>query len=215
MMRPGENDMTRADRPGTSRHPRDARTARIVAAALPLLVLLGVAEPARAWEFVTVTNAYGDHSTAIVQPSSNVPGVNLVVACQGDRWRSVVIGPPPGAGFPLDDGGKVRVSFDTKPGPKEQWQVRRRLKTRDVLYLAPAPSALVREMIGRSDATPDATLRAWVQSNGKPVTLEFPLTGLRAAVRKDLWEPCKLGNQIPESEFDRKPQPGSEFDRKP
>ncbi|MBY0279855.1 hypothetical protein K2Z84_31350 [Candidatus Binatia bacterium] len=170
-----------------------------------LVALLGGTGRASAWEFVSLRNAYGDHSTAIVQPSSNVAGVNLVVACDGARWRSVVIGPPPGTGLALDDGGKVRVSFDDKPGPNERWQVRRRPKTRDVLYLAPAPSALVREMIGRSDASPDATLRAWVQSKGKTLTLAFPLAGLRQAVRKDLWEPCKLGNQIPESEFDRKP----------
>lgn len=201
----------RIQQPRTSmptHEPRPRRPARVPAAALTLVAMLlatlGGARDAGAWEFVTVMNAYGDHSTAIVQPASNLPGVHLVVACEGDRWRSVVIGPPPGSGFPLDDAGQVRVSFDTKPGPKEQWQVRRRPKTRDVLYLAPAPSALVREMIGRADTSPDAMLRAWVHSKGKPVTLEFPLAGLRQAIRKDLWEPCKLGNQIPESEFDRR-----------
>jgi len=127
--------------------------------------------------------------------------VNLIVACEGDRWRSVVIGPPLGASFPLDDGGQVRVSFTTEPGPNEQWQVRRRAKTRDVLYLVPVPSELVRTMIGRSDASPEAALHAQVTSKGKPVTLEFPLAGLRDAIRKDLWEPCTLGNQIPESEW--------------
>lgn len=164
----------------------------------------GGATSAHAWQFVDVTSAYGDRATAIVQPARNEPRVNLVVACEGDRWRSVVIGPPPGGGFPLDDGGKVRVSFSSEKGPKEQWQVRRRAKTRDVLYLAPVASELVRTMIGRADASPDAALYADVTSKGKGVTLEFPLAGLREAVRKDLWEPCKLGNQIPESEFDAK-----------
>jgi len=165
------------------------------------MAALGGAPAAHGWQLVDVTNGYGDHSTAIVQPARNEPRVNLIVACEGDRWRSVVIGPPAGAGFPLDDGGKVGVSFTTEPGPKEQWQVRRRAKTRDVLYLAPVPSELVRTMIGRSDASPEAALRAQVTSKGKQVTLEFPLTGLRDAIRKDLWEPCKLGNQIPESEW--------------
>lgn len=201
--------MTRHDqRPAASTQPRASRARRAGGVSVlvwSIVALLGSADRAQAWEFVTVRNSYGDSSTAIVQPSTNVPGVDLVVACDGARWRSVVIGPPPGSGFALDDGGRVRVSFDDKPGPREQWQVRRRAKTRDVLYLAPAPSSLVRDMIGRSDATPDATLRAWVQSKGKPLTLEFPLSGLRQAIRKDLWEPCKLGNQIPESEFDRKP----------
>ena len=178
------------------------RLAHAAGLALALLLSLGGARAAHAWQLVEVMNAYGDHATAIVQPARNEPRVGLVVACESDRWRSVVIGPPPGAGFPLDDGGQVRVSFGTEPGPKEQWQVRRRPKTRDVLYLAPAPSELVRTMIGRSDASADAALYARVASKGKPVTLEFPLAGLRAAIRKDLWEPCKLGNQIPESEFD-------------
>lgn len=165
----------------------------------------GAATSAHAWQFADVTNSYGDRATAIVQAARNEPRVNLVVACEGDRWRSVIIGPPPGVGFPLDDGGKVRVSFSSEKGPKEQWQVRRRAKTRDVLYLAPVPSELVRTMIGRADASPDAVLFAEVASKGKSVTLEFPLAGLREAIRKDLWEPCKLGNQIPEADFDRKP----------
>ena len=176
-----------------------SRPARLAFAAL--LSLAG-ARAAHAWQFVDVMNAYGDHSTAIVQPARNEARVNLVVACEGDRWRSVVIGPPPGAGFPLDDGGTVRISFTPEPGPKDHWQVRRRPKTRDVLYLAPVPSELVRTMIGRAAGSDDAMLFARVTSKGKPVTLEFPLAGLREAIRKHLWEPCKLGNQIPESEFD-------------
>jgi hypothetical protein len=180
---------------------RSRRALRTIRLALPLLAL-GTAGRAHGWELMTTTNAYGDHATGIIQPAQNAPGVNLVVACEGDRWRNVVIGPPPGGGgFPLDDGGKVRVSFSAEPGPKEKWQVRRRPKTHDVLYLAPAPSAMVRDMVGRADASPDATLYARVESKGKPVTLQFPLVGLRQAIRKDLWEPCKLGNQIPESEF--------------
>ena len=187
--------------------PRDARRtaggARACGVALAALLALAAARTAHAWELVSATNAYGDHATAIVQSARNAAAVHLVVACEGDRWRSVVIGPPPGGAFPLDGGGKVSVSFTSEAGPKEQWQVRRRGKSRDVLYLAPVASALVREMIGRADASPDATLYARVTSKGKPVTLEFPLAGLREAVRKDLWEPCKLGNQIPESDFDR------------
>lgn len=183
--------------------PRSAR--RAIGAAT--LLLLGIGGTAHAWEPVSVMNAYGDHATAIVQASRNQSGVNLVVACEGDRWRSVVIGPPPGASFPLDGGGKVSVSFTSQPGPKEQWQVRRRGKTGEVLYMAPVASALVREMIGHSDASADATLYAHVISKGKPLTIEFPLAGLRAAIRKDLWEPCKLANQIPESEFDKQSDP--------
>ena len=186
---------------GPGRRVRASRSGRLAFAAL--LSLCGV-RAAHAWQFVDVRNAYGDHSTAIVQPARNEPRVNLAVACEGDRWRSVVIGPPPGAGFPLDDRGTVRISFAPEPGPREQWQVRKRPKTRDLLYLAPAPSHLVRTMIGRSDASADAVLYARVVSKGEPVTLEFPLAGLREAIRKNLWEPCKLGNQIPESLFDPK-----------
>ena len=189
-------------RPTTATGGRRSRRAlQVVRFALPLLVL-GGAGRAHAWQFMTTTNAYGDQASGIVQPAQNASGVNLVVACEGDRWRNVILGPPPGAaGFPLDDGGQVRASFSAEPGAKEKWQVRRRPKTRDVLYLAPAPSAMVRDMVGRADASPDATLYLRVESKGKPVTLQFPLAGLRQAIRKDLWEPCKLGNQIPESEF--------------
>ena len=201
--------MPRRDERTSTSLTRALRRSRRAAAACGLAFAAagfvpGGATSAHAWQFVDVTSAYGDRATAIVQPARNEPRVNLVVACEGDRWRSVVIGPPPGAGFPLDDGGKVRVSFSAEKGPKEQWQVRRRAKTRDVLYLAPVASELVRTMIGRADASPDAALYADVTSKGKGVTLEFPLAGLREAVRKDLWEPCKLGNQIPESEFDAK-----------
>lgn len=183
---------------------RSTRPARACGAAFAALLALGSAGTAHGWELVSAMNAYGDHATGIVQPARNAASVHLVVACEGDRWRSVIIGPPPGASFPLDGGGKVSVSFTSQPGPKEQWQVRRRGKSPEVLYLAPVASALVREMIGHADASPDAALYAHVISKGKPVTLEFPLAGLREAVRKDLWEPCKLGNQIPESDFDRK-----------
>lgn len=198
--------MNRRDDRHPDNHARGPRR-RVLASrsahlALAVLLSLGGARAAHAWQFVDVMNAYGDHSTAIVQPARNEPRVNLVVACEGDRWRSVVIGPPPGAGFPLDDRGTVRISFAPEPGPRDQWQVRKRPKTRDLLYLAPAPSDLVRTMIGRSAANADTVLYARVVSNGKQVTLEFPLAGLREAIRKDLWEPCKLGNQIPESVFD-------------
>lgn len=202
--------MNRRDQRTSTFLCRALRGSRRAAAVCGLAVAAGGLAPggatrAHAWQFVDVTSSYGDRATAVVQPARNEPRVNLVVACEGDRWRSVVIGPPPGGGFPLDDDGKVRVSFTSEPGPKEQWQVRRRPKTRDVLYLAPVASELVRTMIGHADGSPDAALYAKVTSKGKAVTLEFPLAGLRDAVRKDLWEPCKLGNQIPESDFDRKP----------
>jgi hypothetical protein len=176
---------------------------RLLSFALAVPLSLAAASPARAWEFVSTMNAYGDAATGIVQPSRNVAGAILAVGCDGDRWRLVAVGPPAGGGIVLDPEGEVRLSFGAERGPKGTWQVRKRGKS-NVAYLAPAPSELVRQMLGREDASADAVLRVDVRSKHKPVTLEFPLAGLRTAIRKDLWEPCKLSNYIPESEFDRK-----------
>jgi len=138
-----------------------------------------------------------------VQPARGDAGAILAIGCDGDRWRVVAVGPPAGGGVKLAANGEVRISFASELGPKETWQVRKR-GTRGVAYLAPAPSTVVRDMLGHADASPDAVFRVGVHSKGKPLVLEFPLAGLRAAIRKDLWEPCKLGNSIPESEFDRR-----------
>lgn len=166
--------------------------------------LLAAAHPALGWEYVEAMNEYGDASTGIVQPARNATAI-LVVGCDGERWRIVAVGPPlGGGGIALDPGGQVRTSFGGDPGPKETWQVRKRGKSGQLAYLAPSASGLVRELLAREDASADAVFRVEVRSKGKPVSLEFPVAGLRTAVRKDLWEPCKLSNFIPESEFDRK-----------
>lgn len=171
--------------------------------ALAVCLSLAAARPALGWEYMEAMNAYGDQSTGIVQPARNASAI-LVVGCDGDRWRLVAIGPPLTGGIALDPGGEVRTSFGGEPGPKETWQVRKRGKSGLLAYLAPSASGLVRELMAREDASPDAVFHVQVRSKGKPVSLEFPIAGLRTAIRKDLWEPCKLANQIPESEFDRK-----------
>jgi hypothetical protein len=170
--------------------------------ALVTSIVLVTASPALAWQFVEAMNAFGDTATGIVQPARNDASAFLGIGCQGDRWRLVAIGPPPGGGIRLDDGGKVSISLGKDFGPTEKWGVRRRGAGK-VTYLAPAPSNFVREMLSREKASADAVFRVRVKSSGKPLVLEFPLAGLHAAIRKDLWEPCKLGNAIPESEFDR------------
>jgi len=169
-----------------------------VLAAVPLVA----ASAAHGWQFVEVRNAYGDAGTAIVQPARNQPDAVLAVGCDGDRFRVVSIAPAPGRTLGLDEeDGQVRISFSAEPGPKERWQVHRRAKG-VVAYVAPAATPLVRSMIQQETKNPEVVLRADVTSKGKPLVLEFPLAGLKAAVRKDLWEPCKMGNYIPESEFD-------------
>jgi hypothetical protein len=172
--------------------------------ALVVSIVIGSAAPAVAWQFVETMNSFGDAATGIVQPARDAPGALLAIGCDGDRWRIVAVGPPMAGGIELDQEGEVRTSFAAELGPKEKWQVHKRGAQRDVLiYLAPAPSGLVRQMLDQEKASADAVFRVSVRSAGKPVVLAFPLAGLRAAIRKELWEPCKLGNQIPESEFDQ------------
>jgi len=146
---------------------------------------------------------YGDSATGVVQAARDTPGVVLAIGCDGDRFRVVAVGPPAGGGIKLDPDGQVRISFGAEPGPKEKWQVIKRVKGRIITYLAPAASDVVRQMLEHEKANADAVFNVGVLSAGKPVDLVFPLGGLRAAIRKDLWEPCKLSNDIPESEFDR------------
>jgi len=173
--------------------------------ALAVSIVIGSAATALAWQFVAGMNAYGDTATGIVQPARNAGGAILAIGCNGDRWRIVAVGPPAGGGLKLDLDGQVRTSFGPDLGPREKWQVHKRGKPRrTTTYLAPAPSDLVRQMLAAEDATAGAVFRVAVRSGGKPVVLEFPIAGLRAAIRKDLWGPCKLGNAIPESEFDRR-----------
>jgi hypothetical protein len=166
-----------------------------------LMLPLAAASAAHGWEFTAARNAYGDAATAILQPAQNQPDAILAVGCDGDRWRVLSIGPRPGSGFKLDPDAQVRISFSEELGPNERWQTSKRAAG-TIAYLAPTSSLLVRSMIQHEAKNPDAVLRAEVHSQGKPVLLEFPLAGLKAAVRKDLWEPCKMGNYIPESEFD-------------
>jgi len=168
-----------------------------------LLLPLAAATAAHGWEFTEGMNAYGDAATAIRQPASNQPDVMLAIGCSGDRWRVVSIGPRPGSDFKLDSSAMVRVSLTPDLGAAERWQIHKREKG-TISYLAPTSSLLVRSMIQTEAKDPAAVLRAEVHSKGKPVLLEFPLAGVKAAVRKDLWEPCKMGNYIPESEFDAK-----------
>jgi len=170
--------------------------------ALAASIVIGSAAPATAWQFVAAMNEYGDAATGLVQPARDDGGAVLAIGCDGDRWRVVAVGPPATGGIKLDDDGEVRVAFGPDPGPKEKWQVHKRGERRIITYLAPAPSDLVRRMLAREDSTTDAVLRVGVKSGGKPVVLTFPLDGLRVAIRKDLWGPCKLSNYIPESEFD-------------
>lgn len=169
-----------------------------------LLLPLATASASHGWEYVEGMNAYGDQATAVRQAASNQPDAMLAVGCRGDRWRLLAIGPRPGSDLKLSSEAMVRVSVTAELGAKERWDILRR-DGGSIAYLAPDPSQIVRSMVRAGAAGPDAILRAEVQSKGKPLLLEFPLSGFKAALRKDLWEPCKLGNYIPESEFDAQP----------
>lgn len=170
-----------------------------------LLLPLVTASTAHGWEYTEAMNAYGDSATAIRQAASNNADLILAVGCQGDRFRLVSIGPRPGSDLKLDPEPMVRVSLTEKPGAKERWTIHKR-DSGTIAYLAASPSPLVRSMVQADAKNPGAVLRVEVTSSkGKPVQAEFPLAGFKAALRKDLWEPCKLGNYIPESEFDAQP----------
>jgi len=169
-----------------------------------LLLSLAPARAAHGWEYVEGMNAYGDQATAVRQAAIDQPDAILAVGCRGDRWRLLAIGPRPGSDLKLASDGMVRVSVSAELGAKERWDIMRR-DGGSIAYLAPDPSHIVRSMVQAGAKSPDAVLRAEVQSKGKPLLLEFPLAGFKAALRKDLWEPCKLGNYIPESEFDAQP----------
>jgi hypothetical protein len=166
-----------------------------------LLPCVAAASTAHGWEYTEAMNAYGDSATAIRQVASNNPDVVLAVGCQGDRFRLVSIGPRLGSDLKLDPEPMVRVSLKAELGAAERWTIHKR-DSGTITYLAASPTPLVRSMVQADAKGSDAVLRAEVKtSKGKPLLLEFPLTGLKAAMRKDLWEPCKLGNYIPESEF--------------
>jgi hypothetical protein len=162
----------------------------------PMAIML--ASPAGAWEFVDVMNAYGDQATGIVQPARSDPETILAVGCDGDRWRIVGLTPRSERGVDLDSDGMVRHSFGPELGQPAKWEVKRR-PNGQIMYVAPSPTEFVRLMIREEKKSPDAALRVEVRSHGRASLLEFPLSGLRSGVRKDLWGPCKLENYFPEA----------------
>lgn len=188
--------------PTTPRVARRSRVGTACGAAITLALVLAVVRPAHGWDFVSGTNAYGDAATAIVQPARNRDDAVLAIGCDGDRWRMVAIGPRRGSALALARDPQVRTAFSgAELGKKEKWLTQPMGPSGQIAYAAPAPSQMIRALVQAEAASPDAVFRAEVQSKGKPVLLEFPLAGLRKALRRDLWEPCKLGNYVPESEI--------------
>jgi len=179
-----------------------ARTSSVILAAVATLACFATfAPPALGWEFVDAMTAYGDRATGIVQPARDDPDTVLAVGCDGDRWRMVVIAPrnPRGINLGPDPGGEVSFSFGSELGAPGKWQVRKR-SSGEAMLVAPEPTNFVSLLVREERKSPDAALRVGVRSRGKKVVLEFPLTGLRAAIRRDLWKPCKLENYFPEAE---------------
>ena len=100
--------------------------------------------------------------------------------------------PDPADPLRLASDGRVSIGF--KPGeftPDGSWKVRN-LNSRRA-YFAPAPTSFMSRLYDEEKAQPKATLYMRVRPAKKaPMTLEFPLAGLREALAKHLWKQCKL-----------------------
>ena len=151
------------------------------------------AAPALAWEFRELLNGEGDQGLGILQPATNQPGISLGFGCEGDRWRQVAILPGGKEPFPLSASGGIRFGFQPDEfGPPATWKVR---KPEDLppRYFAPAPTQLMARLYAEEGKNPEAIFYVQVRPAKKaPITLEFPLAGLKKALVEHLWKPCKL-----------------------
>ncbi len=144
------------------------------------------------WQFGDLRNPLGDTATAVFSPASGGEGAALYIACDGDRWRRVVLGPDDSGTFKLDRRGEVRVSLAGEPALAGHWKVGRTAGGR-VTYDAPQATDLARRLVRAGDAkSPAVYTIAVTTAAGERVKLKFPLAGLAATVRAHLWKPCKL-----------------------
>lgn len=167
------------------------RTIQLIALTA-LLVTLAPALARAGWEYTEFMNPQGDRGEGITLAPENTTGVLLAFGCESDRWRQVALMPDPENPLRLASDGKVSIGF--KPGqftPDGQWKVRQAGPGRT--YFAPAPTPFMGRLYEAEKNDPEAKLYMRVRPAKKaPMTLEFPLKGLREALAKNLWKSCKL-----------------------
>lgn len=167
------------------------RTIHLIA----MTVLLSAAFPSSVeagWEYTEFMNPQGDRGEGITLAPSNTTGVLLAFGCESDRWRQVALIPDPEKPLRLASDGTVSIGF--KPGqfsPDGKWKVREAGPGR--AYFAPAPTPFMGRLYQAEKDDPNAVLYMMVRPAKKaPMTLEFPIKGLREALAKHLWKSCKL-----------------------
>ncbi len=162
------------------------------------LLLSASAHASGSWHFGDLRNPLGDTATAVLSPASDGEGATLYIACDGDRWRRVVLGPGASGTLKLDRSGEVRVSLAGEPALPGRWKVGR-APSGGVTYDAPQATDLARRLVrAGDDKSPAVYPIAVTTAAGKRVKLRFPLAGLAATVRAHLWKPCKLGTYFVE-----------------
>jgi hypothetical protein len=165
---------------------------RSVVAFAGLIVAVSSSPAGAAWEFRDYVTPLGDKGTGVLQQDAEGVGATFVFGCDGDRWRMAGILPTRGKPLRMASGGKVRFSYDDGLGPAGVWQVRE-LEGGLVAYEIPQPTTFVEKMVAEERKNRAARLRLeLLKHDGKRTKLYFPLAGLGDAIRKNLWEPCKL-----------------------
>lgn len=163
--------------------------------ALALSFLGGVlaATPAEAaWQFRDYVTPLGDKGTGLFQEETEGAGATFFFACDGDRWRMAGVLPSGPKPLRMDPVGKIRFSYTEGYGPAGVWTVAR-LPNDLVAYEMPQPSEFIRNMVGEERKNPNGRIRFdLLDANKKRTKLFFALNGLGEAIRKHLWEPCKL-----------------------
>lgn len=167
------------------------RTIRTIVVTTALIALSSASAEA-GWEFREFMNPQGDQGTGITLAPSNATGVRLAFGCEGDRWRQVAILPEPPNPMRLASDGRVALGF--KPDqltPDGKWKVRAAGENR--AYFAPSATQFMGRLYRAEEADPNAVLYVKLRPAKKaPMTLEFPIAGLRRALAKHLWTACKL-----------------------
>ena len=169
---------------------------RTYSIALATSLLCWATTPASAWEFREFMNAQGDEGMGLVQSATNAPGIQLAFGCDGDRWRQVALLPAGPDPLLLASDGEVAIGFEAgKFTPDGTWKVRDLSAEvgRERAYFAPAPTPFMGRLYREEQENPSAVLHMRVRPSKKaPIVLDFPVRGLRDALAKHLWKPCKL-----------------------
>jgi hypothetical protein len=157
----------------------------ILIAALPSLARA-------AWEFRDYVTPLGDKGTGLFEPDSEGVGATFVFGCDGDRWRAAGLLPTREKPLRMASAGKIRFSFDEGLGPAGVWKTTK-VEGGLVAYEIPQPTTFVAKMVQEERKNPEARLRVeLLKHDGKRTKLYYPLKGLEQAIKKNLWNACKL-----------------------